>query len=699
MDRKRHFALWPRCRAVLFVACLTCLFAAVAWPAAALRGRSTLESGHTLLVSVNRFGQPATDLSANPAISYDGRFVAFDSRDTQLVAGDSNGKRDVFVRDLLLGETERVSVTSSGAQLNGHSYDPAISADGRYVVFTSEAANLHTVGSAAYRGGGINVFVHDRQTGATVLVSADTRGRPADRHAWLPDISADGGYVVFSSHSKLLVEPDLNGIKRDVFLRDMATGTTEFVDVLADGHNPWSGGSLGGVSGDGRLVVFRSLAGNLVPGDSNGKFDIFVRDRSTGATTRVSVATDGAQGTVDAHFPDIAAGGGAVVFETTARLHADDTNGYSDIYLRDLATDETLLVSLPSPGLAANGASSRASVSADGQMIAFASTAANLVPGDANGFSDIFVHDRAASTTHRISLTHTGLEATGGPSNYPDISGDGRSIAFVSSARNLISGSLPAAAQIYVRDLGRGPFYAVSGVIELAEGGPLAGAIVAADTGQTTATAGDGSFRLEELPSGARTFTPSRPGYVFDPPSMAVELPPDASDLRFVATAVPTSVISGTVVLPNGNGLPGVTVSAGANSAVTDALGRYRLEFLPAGAYNVTPLLAGYGFQPGARTITVPPDAGEVNFEAVVLATYTISGVVKRPNGSPIAGVVVTDEAGRTATTNGKGRYTLAGVPAGTHTITALRAGLAFTPAWRVVTVPPNATSQSFTGR
>jgi len=699
MSRGEGSVWWSRCRVLLFTFTLVGLLMALAWPATAFRMLSTLGVGRTILVSVNRSGQPATDLSANPSISYDGRFVAFDSRTADLVAGDSNGKRDVFVRDLLLGQTERVSVTSSGAQLNGHSYDPAISADGRYVVFTSEAANLHTVGNAAYRGGGINVFLHDRQTGVTLLVSADNRGRPADRHAWLPEISADGRYVIFSSHSALLAQPDLNGIKRDVFLRDVAAGTTEFVDVLPNGNNPWSGGSLGSVAGDGRLVVFRSLAGNLVPGDSNGKFDIFVRDRTTGTTTRVSVATDGTQATVDAHFPDIAADGGAVVFETNARLHADDSNGLCDIYLRDLATGETLLMSLSSTGAAANGASSRASVAADGQVIAFSSTASNLVGGDANGLSDIFVRDRAAGTTYRVSLTEGGLEATGGPSNYPDISGDGRSIAFVSSARNMVPGPAPASDQIYVRDLGRGPYYTAAGVVELAEGGPLAGAVVAADTGQATMTASDGSFALSDLSPGTRTLTPSHPGYAFDPPSIAVELPPDASDLRFIASVVPTYVISGTVALIDGSTLAGVTVRAGAYSAVTDTLGRYRLEYVSDGEYHVTPQLPGYDFQPPARDVRVPPDSGEVDFEAIALATYTISGLVRRPNGSPIAGVVVMDEAGRTATTNGKGRYTLTGVPAGTHTITAMRAGLAFTPAWRVVTVPPNATTQSFTGR
>ncbi|MCL4804351.1 MAG: PD40 domain-containing protein [Anaerolineae bacterium] len=414
----------------------------------------------TMLVSITPDGRPANKDSFQPAISADGRFIAFTSKATNLVAGDTNRKADIFVRDLQLGHTERVSVATDGTQANNNSSEPAISGDGRFVVFTSTATNLVPAsqelrGDDWYRGPGISVFIHDRQTHSTTLVSVDSNGVPADERAWLGDVSFDGRYVIFSSHCQHLVQPDYNGNRRDVFLHDRVTGLTRMIDLLPNGHNPWEGGSFSAISANGNRIVYRSLDGGLVVGDTNQTFDIFVYDVAAATTRRVSIAADGAQGTKMANRPAISADGMYAAFDTTSTLVTGDTNGRSDVFVHDLVTGITTRVSVRTDGTQANNQSTQASLSGDGRFVAFTSTANNLVAGDTNRQSDIFLHDRQTGTTSRVSLAMNGAEATGGASAAPRVSADGRSVAFHSKARNLIPGLNPGSVnQIYVRILG-----------------------------------------------------------------------------------------------------------------------------------------------------------------------------------------------------------------------------------------------------
>lgn len=415
----------------------------------------------TVLVSVATNGRAANQISSEPAISADGRFVAFTSKATNLVAGDSNRKADIFVRDLQLGITERVSVATDGSQANNDSMEPAISGNGRFVVFTSTATNLvpkitlNVPDDDWYRGPGISVFIHDRQTRTTTLVSVSSNGVPSDERAWLGDVSFDGRYVIFSSHCEHLVQPDYNGNRRDVFRRDRVTGITRMIDLLPNGENPWEGGSFSAISADGNRIVYRSLDGGLVAGDSNQTFDIFVYDVAGGTTRRVSVATSGAQGSEMANRPAISADGMYAVFDTTSSLVTGDGNARSDVYVRDLAAGVTTRVSIKTGGAQANGHSTQASLSGDGRFVAFTSTATNLIAGDTNRQSDIFLHDRLTGVTSRVSLTRDGAQATGGASTAPRLSADGHSVVFMSKARNLIPGLNPGRmGQIYVRQLG-----------------------------------------------------------------------------------------------------------------------------------------------------------------------------------------------------------------------------------------------------
>src|SRR3990170_4575657 len=249
--------------------------------------------GTTERASVSTAGAQGDAISGYPAISGDGRYVAFRSAASNLVPGDDNAVQDIFVHDRQTGATERVSVTSAGGQATNYSDEPAISGDGRYVAFRSPATNLVAADTNALS----DVFVHDRQTGATERVSVTSAGgQGSGGHSYEPSVSDDGRYVAFRSRATNLVAGDTNGTD-DVFVRDRQTGVTVRVSVDSSGVQGNGGSYEPSVSGDGRYVAFRSVASNLVPGDDNAVQDIFVHDRQTGATERVSVTSAGGQAT------------------------------------------------------------------------------------------------------------------------------------------------------------------------------------------------------------------------------------------------------------------------------------------------------------------------------------------------------------------------------------------------------------------
>jgi Tol biopolymer transport system component len=301
--------------------------------------------GITELVSVDSARAPGNNSSDYPAVSGDGRYVAFVSLATNLVAGDTNLAEDIFVRDRVLGTTERVSVDSSGTQANGHSYFASISGDGRYVAFASLATNLVAGGTSGVG----DIFVRDRQLGTTQCVSVDPIGSQGNGQSINPSISADGRYVAFPSAANNLVAGDTNGVP-DVFVRDLQLNTTERISIDSSGGQANGQSSDSSLSADGRYVAFASLASNLAAGDTNAATDIFVRDRQLGLTQRVSIDSAGDQG---------------------------------------------------------NNSSDQASISFDGRFVAFASLASNLVADDTNGVYDIFVHDRSA--TGFASLCDSGV--------------------------------------------------------------------------------------------------------------------------------------------------------------------------------------------------------------------------------------------------------------------------------------------------
>jgi Tol biopolymer transport system component len=249
-----------------------------------------------------------------------------------------------------------------------------------------------------------------------------------------------------------LVPGDTNGTG-DVFVRDRQAGITERVSVGPGGvqGNRFSNGRA--LSPDGRFVAFNSLAANLVPGDTNGTFDVFVRDRDTGTTERVSVGPGGVQADVGGALGALSADGRFVAFESlSSNLVPGDTNGTTDVFVRDRQTGTTRRISLGPGGVQGDGQSFGAQISADGRFVAFASNATNLAPGDTNGESDVFVRDRRTGTTLRASLGPGGVRGNG-QSNNPGLSADGRFVAFLSFATNLVPGDTNDTQDVFLRVL------------------------------------------------------------------------------------------------------------------------------------------------------------------------------------------------------------------------------------------------------
>ena len=341
-------------------------------------------------VSVDSSGNGVSGASSAPSICSDGRYVAFESIATNLTADDTNGAiKDIFVRDRNTSETTRVSVSYNGDPVNSASSAPSISSDGRYVAFESIATSL----TADDTNGAIkDIFVRDRNTSETTRVSVSFNGGPVNSASSAPSISSDGRYVAFESLANNLVTGDANGVK-DIFVYDRNTGTTTLVSVDSSGIQGNGISSAPFISSDGVFVVFESLANNLVTGDANGVKDIFVYDRNTGTTTLVSVDSSGIQGNGISSAPSISSDGVFVVFESLANnLVTGDANGVKDIFVYDRNTGTTIRVSVDSSGIQGNGSSSVPSVSSDGKHVTFESIATNLVTDDTNGLTDIFVN-------------------------------------------------------------------------------------------------------------------------------------------------------------------------------------------------------------------------------------------------------------------------------------------------------------------
>ncbi|MFO8082519.1 MAG: right-handed parallel beta-helix repeat-containing protein [Armatimonadota bacterium] len=397
-------------------------------------------------VSIATGGGQSDGPSLQASFSAGGRHVAFSSYAGNLVPGDTNDQQDVFVHDSQTGQTTRVSIASDATQSDNRSFTPSISADGRYVAFASQATNLTALQPAAQQ-----VYVHDRATGETTCVSVDGQGEPGDAASGVPSISADGRYVAFSSYADNFIPGDAVPGKADIYVRDRLTGSTVCASLAQDGTNSDGDSHRPSISANGRYVAFYSEATDLVPGDTNGSQDVFVHDLTTGQTSRVSVATGGAQADGDSLTVSISADGSCVAFESDAtNLVAADTNGVRDVFAHDRTTGVTTRVSVSTHGAEGDRLSATPSISDDGRFVAFASpNNTTLVPGITKG--GIYAHDRTTGHTSHVSTDDFGNQGVGA-SIYPSISGEGRLIAFESDATNLVTGDTNGVRDIFVRD-------------------------------------------------------------------------------------------------------------------------------------------------------------------------------------------------------------------------------------------------------
>jgi hypothetical protein len=390
----------------------------------------------------------ATGASGAPAITPDARFVAFESAASNLVAGDTNNVADIFVRDRRApASTERVSVDTAGVAGAGGSTHPSISADGRYVAFTS-GSQLTSLPSL----GNLNVYVRDRTLNTTQLVSVGLGGVSANNDSYEPAISANGRYVAFTSTANNLITAgqDTN-TDSDIFVRDLQTGTTTRVSVgagsgVVSSAEYLSISSQPAISGDGRYVAFAKQLDVSSPGQY---YEIWVRDTVAGSSTRLSVPSL-ANGTVNgsSYNPVISQDGAFVAFDTDADnlKGSEASHGVIRVKLSDLSAQ---LVSQSTGGVPGNDVSEQPAISADGRYVAFRSVATNLAT-DVGAFSDIFVRDCTNSSTVLQSVSTAGTQGNG-DSILPAISGDGTFIAFESASTNLVASDTNGVDDVFAR--------------------------------------------------------------------------------------------------------------------------------------------------------------------------------------------------------------------------------------------------------
>jgi Tol biopolymer transport system component len=322
--------------------------------------------------------------------------------------------------------TELVSVATDGTQaIEGRSWRPHMTGDNRYVVYQSAATNLVPNDTNKF----MDIFLFDRQTKETTLISKAADGTLGNGTSRQPRITPDGRYIVYNSAASNLVEGDTNALT-DIFVYDRTTQQTKRINVANDGSQANLGSRLPYISDDGMRVSFLSSANNLVPGDTNKFNDIFVRDLKKNTTVRVSVSSTGVQANGSSWKNNISGNGRYVVYQSAAKnLVASDTNKVEDVFVYDLNTKKTTRASVSSAGLQSNNGAWHPSISADGRYVAFWSGANNLVAGDTNFYEDVFVHDRKTKTTTRVSVDSDGKQGRL-DSSVPSISRDGRYVAF-----------------------------------------------------------------------------------------------------------------------------------------------------------------------------------------------------------------------------------------------------------------------------
>ena len=411
-------------------------------------------------------------------VSADGTKVAFVSSAGGLGPTDTNGQPDIYVRDVVSGTTELVSVNANGADA-GHRGSSAFSfsPDGRSIAFQSNATDLVTTPNVTTAD---NIYLRDLTTDTTTLVTANVSGTDGAGSSFGPLVfSADGAHLAFASTGRGLTPVPTHFDVADVYVRDLSTGVTTLVSTNATGDHGGNGHSrTPSISPDGTAIAFASSATDLGPVDTDlsweGEDDIYLHDLATSTTTMITTnasRTDSADGfsVAPSYSPD----GGRIVFASTASdLGAADANGTTDVFVYDVASDSLSLVSVNAAGTAAaNGPSALPSFSPDGSSVLFMSAANDLGPADSprpgppipNQDADIYVRDLDTGAVTLVSANAAGDDSGNAESIMARFGPDGDQVVFLSAATDLGPRDSNDRADVYVRSLTGQVTWLVSG--------------------------------------------------------------------------------------------------------------------------------------------------------------------------------------------------------------------------------------------
>ena len=402
-------------------------------PAIALAAGLVPKVGKTVPVLLPADGASPDDACNSPSISGGGRTVAFATAAANLVPGDSDGVVDIALVSLRKGVARCVSISTAGVKGNASSADPALDRTGRRVAFSSVATNL-VEGDA---NGERDVFVRDLVKQTTVRVSVATDGAEADGASEKPSFSGNGRLVAFASHATNLVPDDMNGFQ-NIFLHDLVTGETRRVSLGLLGVDPDGDSSLPRISANGRYVAFLSLARNLIAQSDFPTRDAFVVDLKTGVTEMVSVGASGVPSNGGTFSVAISANGRRVAFDSMGSNLITDAQQFAgmDVFLRDRKKHTTTLMSAGPGGVAANEYSEEPDISGNGRWVAFTSLASNLLPGDTNERNDVFRRKMKTGELVRVSVSSLGVQGNSN-SGQASLTRSGRFVAFATRATNL----------------------------------------------------------------------------------------------------------------------------------------------------------------------------------------------------------------------------------------------------------------------
>ncbi len=628
-------------------------------------------AGFTVRASSSTTGGEGNAISTGATLSDDGRYVAFSSAASNLVAGDTNGFGDVFVFDRHTLTTTLVSRDSVGGPADGASESAWISGNGQYVAFASLASDL----VAGDTNGASDIFVRDLLANTTTRVSVTTAGAQViDGDSFEPSISDDGTKVEFSSDSSTLVVDDLND-SEDVFVRNRTANTTTRVSVATNGDETDFGAYEGVISGDGTIVVFTTDTG-LLTTDGNDLDDVYRHAISTGTTTRVSSDTNPLGGGGWTGHPSDDGQVVAFASDAPLGGPGTDTNFLPDIYVRDFVAGNMRRISIPGTTGLADNLSLSPTISDDGRYVAYFTLATNLGAVDTNGTFDVWLRDRTLSTNTRVSQDVGGADPDGA-AELPFISGNGAFVGFQSLATDLgptgetsnvdiyvrslandttnptVSITTPAAAATYARGATINANYSCSddvggsGIVSCA--GPVA-------TGSPidTATLGPKSFTVTATDGQGNTASVTRNYTVVDQtaPTITVTAPIDGATFTQYATVFADYACADEA---SGSGLASCVGTVADGAAIdTATLGAHTFTVNAADvAGNTSSTTVNYTVLDAAGpdiTITTPVDGATYARGATVLADFACTDEVGGSGVASCVGTVADGAAINTAT-------------------------------------------------